>query len=267
MTPRPAPDRRRHAALPGMPRGGIPEGFDRAAPGPALDMLVARGLDATELASRILAAPAVPAHGQARYFGRAGLHAVQLPGGDGLIRSYRHGGVLRGLTGGWFVSRPPRPFVELAVTVAARERGLAAPEVLAALVARGFGPWYRGWLVTRELKNVRDLWGELQREPPLEMKQAFLRRAGRSLRFMHARGIDHADLNLRNILVGHEGSCPEIHIIDFDKARLFPGPVPAARARRNLRRLLRSVNKLDPDRARLGPDDWSCLLDGYDSDG
>lgn len=250
-----------------MTRGGIPEGFDRATPGPGLDMLVARGLDASELASRMLALSAGAAPARARYFGRAGLHVVPLPGGDGLIRSYRHGGALRGLTRGWFVSRPPRPFVELAVTVAARQRGLAAPEVLAALVARGLGPWYRGWLVTRELKNVRDLWAELQRELPPETKQGLLRRAGRSLHLMHARGIDHADLNLRNILVGHEGPRPEIYIIDFDRARLFPGPVPAARARRNLRRLLRSVNKLDPDRARLGPDDWSCLLDAYDSAG
>ena len=65
----------------------------------------------------------------------------------------------------------------------------------------------------------------------------------------------------------HERSRPEIHIIDFDRARLFSGPVPAARARRNLRRLLRSVNKLDPDRARLGPDDWDRLLEAYDSAG
>ncbi len=228
-------------------------------------MLVARGLDASALASRILAPPDGSA--PARYFGRAGLHVVPLPGGDGVIRSYRHGGVLRGLTREWFVSRPPRPFAELAVTVAARERGVAAPEALAALVARGFGPWYRGWLVTRELKNARNLWAELQRELAPAMKQALLRRTGRSLRFMHARGIDHADLNLRNILVRHERSRPEIHVIDFDRARLFSGPVPAARARRNLRRLLRSVNKLDPDRAHLGPDDWDRLLEAYDSAG
>lgn len=247
------------------PGRGIPEGFDEAAPGPGLSMVVARGLDATELASRILEVPDAPA--QARYFGRAGLHAIPLPGGDALVRSYRHGGVLRGLTRGWFLSRPPRPFVELAVTVTARKRGLATLDVLAALVARGPGPWYRGWLVTRELKNARDLWAELRREMPGEARQSLLRRTGRCLRFMHASGIAHADLNLRNILVRAEGSEPEVFVIDFDRARLFPGAVPAARARRNVRRLLRSVNKLDPERLRVSPDDWACLLDGYHSGG
>lgn len=239
----------------------IPEGFDEATPGPGLSMRVARGLDAAKLASRILETP----QAQARYVGRAGLHAVPLAGGDGVVRSYRHGGLLRGLTRGWFLSRPPRPFVELAVTVAARERGLATLDVLAALVAWGLGPWYRGWLVTRELTGARDLWAELQQQQSRESRQSLLRRTGHSLRFMHAAGIDHADLNLRNILVRTEGAHQEIHIIDFDRARLFPGPVPDARAGRNIRRLLRSVNKLDPARLRLPPEDWDCLVDAYHS--
>lgn len=261
---RPRPGRGRRAGT-REPAGRIPEGFDEAAPGPGLSMLVARGLDATELASRILEIPDAPAHAQARYFGRAGLHALPLPGGDALVRPYRHGGLLRGLTRGWFLSRPPRPFVELAVTVAARERGVATLEVLAALVARGPGPWYRGWLVTRELKGARDLWAALQQELSREARESLLRRAGRSLRLMHASGIDHADLNLRNILVGAGDPHPEIRIIDFDRARLFPGPVPAARARRNIRRLLRSVNKLDPKRVHFPPNGWDCLRDAYGS--
>ena len=137
----------------------IPAGFERVVPGPGLAMLVAQGLDGAKLASQILT-PAADA--PARHFGRAGLHAVALAdGGDALIRSCLHGGILRGLTRKWFISRPPRPFAELAVTAAARERGLATPEVLAALVARGLGPWYRGWLVTRELKGTRTLWTAL----------------------------------------------------------------------------------------------------------
>ena len=111
-------------------------------------MLAAPDVDAGELASRILEPGArAPADPPARYFGRAELLAVALgDGGRGLVRSYRHGGLLRHVTRDRFVSRPPRPFVELAVTALARERGLPVPEVLAALVARDFGPWYRaGW--------------------------------------------------------------------------------------------------------------------------
>lgn len=228
-------------------------------------MLVAQGVDAARLASRVLApAAGVPA----RHFGRAGLDALALAdGGHALVRSYRHGGLLRWLTRGWFTSRPPRPFAELAVTAAARERGLAAPEVLAALVARGLGPWYRGWLVTREVEGAGNLWDTVLEDLSDDQRELLLRRVGHALRLMHESGIDHADLNLRNILVLRKEPDPDVYIIDFDKARLFQGPVPAARARRNLRRLLRSVNKLDRGRVRVRPRDWNCLLDAYRSHG
>lgn len=230
-------------------------------------MLVAPGLDGGALASRILGpAPDASAPAQTRYFGRAELHAVALAdGGRALVRSCRHGGLLRHVTRDWFVSRPPRPFVELAVTALARDRGLPAPEVLAALVARGVGPWYRGWLVTREIEGARNLWAALLEGVDGDGKRALLRQVGHSLRLMHASGIDHADLNLRNILVFDGALGPEISIIDFDKARLFEGAVPAVRARRNLRRLLRSVDKLDRGRVRVRPEDWEVLVDAYES--
>ena len=241
----------------------IPAGFETVTPGPGLTMLAAHGVDGAGLASRIMT-PGDDA--PPRHFGRAGLPAVALAdGGHALVRSYQHGGLLRGITRHWFISRPLRPFAELAVTVAARERGVATPEVLAALVARGYGPWYRGWLVTRELKGTETLWAALLGGVSGHEKQLLLRRVGRALRVMHLSGIDHADLNLRNILVLHGLPCPEVYIIDFDKARQYRGPLPAARAQRNLRRLLRSVNKLDRGRARIRPRDWQCLLDAYDS--
>ena len=230
-------------------------------------MLVASGLDGGALASRILNPGSdTRAPGQTRYFGRAELRAVELAdGGRALVRSCRHGGLLRHVTRDWFVSRPLRPFAELAVTALARERGLPAPEVLAALVARGIGPWYRGWLVTREIEGARNLWAALLEGVDGDGKQALLRQVGYSLRLMHASGIDHADLNLRNILVLDGAPGPEIFIIDFDKARLFDGAVPAARGRRNLRRLRRSVDKLDRERVRVRPQDWEVLVDAYET--
>ena len=139
-------------------------------------------------------------------------------------------------------------------------------EVLAALVAWGPGPWYRGWLVTRELEGARNLWDALQEGVSDEEKRSLLRRVGRLLRLMHTSGIDHRDLNLRNLLVRGGAPDPEVYVIDFDKARLFPGPAPTAQSRRNLRRLRRSARKLDPDGVRLRRADWDCLLDGYGAD-
>lgn len=239
----------------------VPDGFQKVVPGPGLTMLAARGFAHAGLAPRILG----PGDGApARHAGRAELRSMTLPdGGNALVRPYRHGGVLRRLTRDRFVSRPPRPFVELAVTAAARDRGVATVEVLAALVARGPGPWYRGWLVTRELEGARNLWDALQGGPSDEEKRSMLRCVGRSLRHMHESGIDHRDLNLRNLLVLRGAPDPEVYVIDFDKARLFPGPTPALRAQRNLRRLLRSARKLDPDGARLRRADRDCLLDAY----
>ncbi len=230
-------------------------------------MLVASGLDGGALASRILNPDRDDlALARTRHFGRAELHAVELAdGGRALVRSCRHGGLLRHVTRGWFVSRPLRPFVELAVTALARERGLPAPEVLAALVARGIGPWYRGWLVTREIEGARNLWTALREGIDGDRKQALLRQVGHLLRLMHASGIDHADLNLRNVLVLDGGLGPEVFIIDFDKARLFEDTIPIVRARRNLRRLRRSVDKLNRERVRVQPQDWEVLIDAYEA--
>lgn len=243
-----------------------PAGYERVTPAPGVTMLVVRGLDAPALAARVLEPPA---DALVRHFGRAGLHALPLDdGGCALVRSYRHGGVLRGLTRGWFVSRPPRPFVELTITASARARGVATPEVLAAVVAHGFGPWYRGWLVTREIAGARNLWDALRENlSGYETKGLLLRRVGRALRLMHGRGVEHGDLNLRNILVLDGSVRPDVYIIDLDKARLWRGAVSAVRAHANLRRLLRSINKLDPERVHVRLSDWNSLLEGYDGHG
>jgi RIO-like serine/threonine protein kinase len=68
---------------------------------------------------------------------------------------------------------------------------------------------------------------------------------------MHARGLFHADLNLHNLFVTRVGASYTVIILDLDKARLFGPPLTPALRRRNLRRLLRSVRKLDPDGADL----------------
>jgi len=49
-------------------------------------------------------------------------------------------------------------------------------------------------------------------------------------------------------------------VIDFDRARLFAGPVPAARRSRDLRRLVRSARKLGTS---VSPADWEALRAGY----
>jgi len=204
-------------------------------------------------------------HEDDRFQGRGKLRALELPNGDAvLIRPYRHGGLFRHLLRGIFFTWPPRPFRELVITEEVRRRGIPTAEVLAACTRRIWGPFYRGWLVTRQLKGGQDLWtairdgfvGETGAEKVFSAVAA-------SLRGLHREGIYHRDLNLKNIVVRRESDGMKGYIIDLDRATLFLGEVPMAVARRNLERLLRSANKLDPKREYFSANDWKRFIEFY----
>lgn len=198
--------------------------------------------------------------------GRGSLRRLELQNGEtALIRPYRHGGLLRHLLRGIFFTWPPRPFRELAITEEARHRGIPTIEVLAACVRRIWGPFYRGWLVTRQLKGCQDLWTAFESGMVRETgaKRIFDAVAA-TLRDLHREGIYHRDLNLKNILVRCEANGVKGYIIDFDRAMLFLGEVPPALAKRNLQRLLRSALKLDPNRQYISAHDWKRFVESYD---
>ena len=200
-----------------------------------------------------------------RFAGREALRTVTLKNGENaLIRTYRHGGVFRWITGKTFFSWPPRPFRELAITEELRRRGIPTVEVYGAGVEGIFGPFYRGWLITRELKDSYDVWTALQNG--FVRKWTFervFRSVATSLRSLHREGVYHGDLNLKNILVKAEPTGVKGYIIDFDKAVLFVGTLPEPLAEKNLRRLLRSALKLDPRRQYLTAAEWDKLLTWY----
>jgi 3-deoxy-D-manno-octulosonic acid kinase len=197
--------------------------------------------------------------------GRGNIRTIGLTGGGtALVRRYRRGGMVRLVTSDLFFTWPPRPFAELRVTETASRRGVPTPEVLAACVERVWGPFYRGWLVTRQLAGAEDLWAALQRRDFLSgEKIELIRSVALAVRKMHRAGVDHADLNLKNILVRSDARQIQCYVIDFDKARLCPREVSPKRAANNLRRLLRSVAKLDSGRDYLTHDDWEVFLNFY----
>ncbi len=157
-----------------------------------------------------------------------------------------------------FFTWPPRPFRELAITEELRRRGLRTVEVYAAGVQRLGGPFYRGCLVTRELRDAMDLWAALRDGSvgPQRLR-AILKATADSISHMHREGVYHSDLNLKNILIRKNADCAEGYVIDFDKAKLFLGKLPPLLAKKNLDRLLRSALKLDPERRYLS----SAVLD------
>jgi hypothetical protein len=199
------------------------------------------------------------------FAGRGEIRSVKLADGEtALIRSYRHGGLLRHITGAVFFTWPPRPFRELDITEEVRRRGIPTVEVYGACVEPIWGPLYRGWLITRELKGGRDLWsafrGGLVRELGVDQ---VLQAVAKSLRSLHREGVYHPDLNLKNILIRLEHSGVKGYIIDFDKAKLVLGNLPAGLAKRSLDRLLRSIRKLDPQRVYFSAAHWDQFVDFY----
>src|SRR5712692_5732093 len=185
--------------------GDLPEGFKRVRVNRTRVIVAREGAEAFLSLEKLLADESAQREGS-RFHGRERLAVLRMDNeGSALARSYRHGGMLRRLTGGFFFTWPARPFKELAVTEEARRRGLPTVEILAACVERICGPFYRGWLVTRELEGARDLWAAVQEEGLATIsKKSLLETVARTVRLMHRHGIYHRDLNLKNILVRRE---------------------------------------------------------------
>jgi Lipopolysaccharide kinase (Kdo/WaaP) family. len=203
----------------------------------------------------------------ANVFGRGDMRSVTLADGSiAFFRCYHHGGLIRWLTGKWFLSRPPRPFRELTITEELRRRGFPTVEVLAAFVEKIRGPFYRGWLVTKQLEEAKNLWDGLQSGfcQSLDI-HAILESVAVSIRRMHREGVYHRDLNLKNILIRSASAGAESYIIDFDNSILVLGQLPAPLVQKNLARLLRSIRKLDPQRQYFPAAYWDRFLEYYNA--
>jgi tRNA A-37 threonylcarbamoyl transferase component Bud32 len=243
--------------------GRIPQGFKKIAD-EAGSRLVVRS-DRENSISISLCRQRVEGEHTPGFEGREKLRAIRLQNGEiALVRAYRHGGLFRAITGKLFVSWPPRPFRELAITEELRHRGIPTVEVYGACVAKVWGPLYRGWIVTRQLAGAQDLWMALRTGFVRELgTEEVLRAAARSVRMLHRQGVYHRDLNLKNILVHRESGGVRGYIIDFDRAKLLPGDLPSPLAGRNLRRLLRSIRKLDPERKYFSNASWDEFVRYY----
>ena len=190
--------------------------------------------------------------------GRGSAWFLETPFGSAVLRECLRGGFParinrdRYFFTGWDKTRP---VAEFRILEQLSGEGLPVPEPLAAL-ARRRGMFYTGSLLTRKIAGalpLADLMVEKSERPRL------WRRTGRCIRRFHDRGVVHADLNARNILVDLED---RIFLIDFDRARIAPGREDAYQ--RNMKRLKRSFQKLWP-RAIAGRMEpcWQDLMAGY----
>jgi 3-deoxy-D-manno-octulosonic acid kinase len=188
--------------------------------------------------------------------GRGTTWFVGAPGVEWVLRHYRRGGAVARWVADrylWLGLERTRPFVEFRLTQRMRALGLPVPRPVAARVLRA-GLTYSGDLITERLPGVPC--SSLVARRALDATG--WRAAGACVARCHRAGLDHADLNLHNLLLDRAGTA---HVIDLDRAMLR---APGRWARGNLARLRRSLDKLAADWTAADRDAaWDELMAGY----
>ncbi|MCF6285148.1 MAG: phosphotransferase [Candidatus Hydrogenedentes bacterium] len=180
--------------------------------------------------------------------GRAAVQVFPLAHGEGIVRTYRRGGLAALFLRDRFLGN--RMLREFEVHLAYYRAGGPVPELLGVCwECRDF--LCRGAIATRRLVGETLLDG-LIRADAAEAGE-MLRLAGQAIRHMHDFGLWHADLQLKNMLVSERA----LWLIDFDRARQYRVLGRFGRAR-NLLRLRRSFEKHGRSRT-----DYETLLAGY----
>ncbi|MBW6392897.1 3-deoxy-D-manno-octulosonic acid kinase [Billgrantia antri] len=166
--------------------------------------------------------------------GRGSSLFLDAGGEQWVLRPYRRGGLAARISTTrylWTGLERTRAFRELRLTAHLHAQGLPVPRPVAAGVTR-LGPTYSAALITVRITGARALAEHLD-----DIEPALLERVGATVRQFHEAGLDHVDLNARNLLVDADGA---VWLIDLDRCRLrAPGPWREA----NLDRLDRSLAK------------------------
>ncbi|SEM82482.1 3-deoxy-D-manno-octulosonic acid kinase [Halomonas caseinilytica] len=168
--------------------------------------------------------------------GRGASLFLQVGDEQWVLRPYRRGGLIARISTErylWCGAERSRAFREMRLTAHLHALDLPVPRPVAAGVTR-HGLAYEAGLITVRLPGARALADCLP-----EADAALLRRVGTTIRRFHDAGLDHVDLNARNLLVD---ASETVWLIDLDRCRLrSPGRWREA----NLERLARSLTKFD----------------------
>ncbi len=168
-----------------------------------------------------------------------------------VLRKYHRGGLVAKVNASrylWLGLERTRAFREFRLTALLKGKGLPVAQPVAAMVHH-LGATYEAALITRRLEGAQALADLLPKAD-----DALLVRVGKTIQRFHHAGLDHVDLNARNLLITPD---EQVWMIDLDRCRLrSPGRWQQA----NLHRLVRSLRKFSPqDTARH----WQALLQGY----
>jgi len=179
-------------------------------------------------------------------------------GRDMVLRHYWRGGMVGRIVKDRYWRAPiaaTRAMREFTLLAWMHDHGLPVPRPIAARVSPGLLS-YRADLLMERIPNTTTLADRLAQSA---LPAATSARIGAVIARMHALGVDHTDLNCRNILLDAQGG---IWLIDFDKcSRRQPGPW----AQDNLDRLERSLRKEKTKQPALhwNKADCAALRDGY----
>jgi 3-deoxy-D-manno-octulosonic acid kinase len=174
-----------------------------------------------------------------------------------VLRHYRRGGLMAKVSRDlylWTGADRTRSFREWRLLRQLRAWGLPVPQPIAARYVRA-GLLYRADLITAELP-VRLTVAQALQAGPLSIDA--WRAVGTCVGALHARGVQHADLNAHNLLLGDENA---VYVLDFDRGRIRDRGAWEQSVLERLQRSLRKVTAgLPPD--RFGDAQWQALLAG-----
>jgi 3-deoxy-D-manno-octulosonic acid kinase len=191
--------------------------------------------------------------------GRGATWFISTRADEWALRHYRRGGLITPLMSLdrylWAGEAAVRSFAEWRLLAELHGRGLSVPQPVAARYVRS-GLTYRCDLLMRRIRDVVPL-STLLLDAPLSATG--WEAIGAAIAGLHAAGVDHADLNAHNILMGKGHS---VSIIDFDRGRIR---APGSWRGRNLRRLHRSLRKIAAQLppGRIVAPTWDALQAGY----
>ena len=176
--------------------------------------------------------------------GRGIAYAVPFPNGERVVvRHNQHGGLLAPLTRDRFLT-PTRAPHELRAAVRLAAANVPTPEIIAYAVYPAGPLLRRSDVVTREIRDARDLAAILTSGIESE-RRAALDGAATLIGALSAVGARHHDLNVKNILVARSGSRATpaaAYVLDVDRVE-FGRPGDSSITELNLARFVRSARK------------------------
>lgn len=174
--------------------------------------------------------------------GRGSVDFIECGGHRWVMRRYLRGGMAAAVAHDRYLftgENRTRSFRELRLLGELTRRGLPVPAPVAACYRRAFVT-YTAALITEALPGARSLSRVLAES---RLGEAGWAGIGRTLRRFHDAGVQHADLNAHNIMLGEGG---QVWLLDFDRGRLRE---PGTWREQTLDRLARSLEKISgPDR-------------------